>query len=121
MMLLINSIIDFLQLKAHYTIKLQNTLRSGARAEYYSEHSDSGKLRKHCIVIATKGIENDARSFETLLAHEFVHAWQAEYKPNSAVHGKVFQNTARELQDYLIGSGFENIGDLYLKGVDELN
>ena len=117
----INLIIEILELKVGYTITLQNKIMSGSRAEYCSEHSDSGRLRKHCIVIATKGIEDDARNLETLIAHEFIHAWQAEYKPNSAVHGKVFQRKAEYLYDALMGAGIENISPLYIKSVDKLN
>ena len=121
MMFLINTVIEYLNIQRPWMLKIQPYIKAGYRAEYYSEINAKGKIRKHVIVVSQDDLENDGRNLDTLIAHEFIHAWQAEYKPYSSIHGKNFQTKAAELEDYLQGAGFENVKGIYLENIDEKN
>lgn len=107
---LIAKTIRFLQLQKPYKIVIKPKLKGGARAEYYAMMR-KGKLVSHLIRINMSGMEYDLRDLDTLIVHEFIHAWQEE-NGLTEIHGPGFQQLARELGQVL---GLENI---YLKGVD---
>jgi predicted SprT family Zn-dependent metalloprotease len=52
------------------------------------------------------------RDFNTLLAHELIHAWQEENR-KAETHGKHFKKLAKQLESQF---GFTEI---YIKGIDE--
>jgi hypothetical protein len=76
------------------------------------------KIIKHIIKISYNQL-NEERNFETVLAHEFVHAWQAEYKPFKKVaHNKTFVNRAKELETFLSIQGFK-VKDIFNPDIDK--
>ncbi len=54
----------------------------------------------------------------SVIAHEFVHAWQTEKHPKSKEHGRTFQRKATQLRAALKILGF-NLAPLYLPDTDK--
>ena len=70
--------IKFLGLKKPVNLRIITRKNRWADAEYEPEYSDkTGKLKEHKITIFFK---NNTRDFDTLVAHELIHAWQEENK-----------------------------------------
>lgn len=86
--------IDYLGLKKPVTIRVLPKSNKWADAEYEAEYTEKGKLLEHIITIYTKGLQRD---FNTLVAHELIHAWQEENK-KSETHGKYFRKYARKME-----------------------
>ena len=107
---LIADTIRFLHLQKPYKIVIKPKLKGGNRAEYYGMYR-KGKLVSHLIRVSVSGLDEDIRDFNTLIVHEFIHAWQEE-KGITEIHGLEFQDKAKELGRVL---GMKNI---YLKGID---
>lgn len=109
---LIAKTIGFLRLQKPYKIVIKPKLKGGASAEYY-EMRRKGKLVSHLIRINVENMfASNARSLDSLIVHEFIHAWQAEYNIQEPDHGPQFQDTAAFL-GYML-----NIENIYLKGTD---
>lgn len=115
----VNTIIEFLEIKKPYRLIFKPTIKPKKALATHMAMSVSGKHIRHDINLSLSMFANpdETRTMESIIAHEFVHAWQAEYRPNSAVHGRVFQNKAKELEDYLVSKGFA-VSALYMKGID---
>lgn len=75
-----------------------------------------GDIKRHVINIA---ICEDGRNINTIIAHEFVHAWQAEHNPKSETHGKEFAKKARLLRKYLNRRGFDIQSEIFDKSIDK--
>ena len=102
--------IKFLGLKKPINLRIITKRNRSADAEYEPEYSDiTGKLICHKITIYFK---DNCRDFETLLAHELIHAWQEEHK-KTEIHGKFFRKYARKME-----AAF-NLREIYLPDVDE--
>ena len=86
--------IDYLELKKPVTIRILPKSNKWADAEYEAEYSEKGKLLEHIITVYTK---NAQRDFETLIAHELIHAWQEE-KKLTETHGPAFIKYARKME-----------------------
>lgn len=86
--------IDYLGLKKPITIRIVPKGNKLADAEYEAEYTEKGKLLEHIITVYTKGLQ---RNFETLIAHELIHAWQEENK-KSETHGPAFIKYARKME-----------------------
>lgn len=109
---LIAQTIRLLQLQKPYKIVIKPKLKGGASAEYY-EMRRKGKLVSHLIRINVENMFADnARSFESLIVHEFIHAWQVEKGIIEADHGPEFQNMAE-----ILGKNLK-IKHIYLKDTD---
>lgn len=109
---LIAACIAFLNIKCPVDIRLKSNLAkkySNCRALYYS-WTKHDKPIKHIIQVQ---LSDDSRNLDTIIAHEFVHAWQAEYRPKSKVHGKSFQDMALNLRGFLCAEGFDISDDIY--------
>lgn len=66
-------------------------------AEYWPKFTNRGNVKRHIIrVYVTDDLEFN-RDFQTLLAHELIHAWQAENNI-SDIHGQLFQEWACRLE-----------------------
>ena len=100
--------IKFLGLKKPVNLRIVTRLNRFADAEYEPIYSDSGKLEEHEITVYFK---NNARDFETLVAHELIHAWQEEHK-KSETHGKFFIKYARKMEKEF------NLNEIYIEKVD---
>jgi hypothetical protein len=100
--------IDYLKLKKPVTIRIIPRKNSECDAEYESEYSERGKLCEHIITVYTK---NPTRDFETLIAHELIHAWQEENKARET-HGPAFIKYARRIErDF-------GLREVYIPGTD---
>lgn len=96
--------IRYLNLKKPVTIRVLPKSNKWADADYEAEYSERGKLLEHIITIYTKGLQRD---FNTLIAHELIHAWQEE-KKLSETHGPAFIKYARKMEKDF---GLQNIYD----------
>ena len=102
--------IKFLGLKKPVNLKIITRKNRWADAEYEPEYSEkTGKLKEHKITIFFK---DNCRDFETLLAHELIHAWQEENK-KSETHGEFFIKYAKKMEKEF------NLKEIYIDGVDE--
>lgn len=102
--------IKYLGLKKPVNLRIITRKNRWADAEYEPEYSDkTGKLKEHNITIYFK---DNTRDFETLIAHELIHAWQEENK-KAETHGKFFIKYARKMEKDF------NLKEIYIDGVDE--
>jgi hypothetical protein len=109
-MLILNELTEALGLKLPITLVVRTRRNKTCDAYYLPIHSDrTAKLIGHKIVIYTKDVTRD---FNTLLAHELIHAWQEENR-KAETHGKHFKKLAKQLESQF---GFTEI---YIKGIDE--
>ena len=107
---ILNTLIKHLGLKKPVAVTIKTKKGKDCDALYVPRYSDrTAKLIGHKIVIYTVGT---TRSFETLLAHELIHAKQEEMRLTE-IHGDFFQQTALEVE-----SSF-GIEDIYLDDTDE--
>lgn len=106
---LIRQTIGFLQIEKPYKIVLKPRLKGNA-AEYY-QMVRQGKLVSHLIRVSVDNLHTDSRCLNTLIVHEFIHAWQAENNI-SEIHGREFRKQAKALGNVL------NLDNIYIKGVD---
>lgn len=102
--------IKFLGLKKPVNLRIITKRNRWADAEYEPEYSDkTGKLREHNITIYFK---DNTRDFETLIAHELIHAWQEENRAYET-HGPAFIKYARKMEKHF------GLHEIYLPDVDE--
>jgi hypothetical protein len=106
----LNDYINFLGLKKPVVLRIKTRKnKHDYDALYESHYSDrTGKLLEHRITIFTQDAHRD---FDTLLAHELIHAWQEE-NSKAEIHGKHFRKYAKRMTEHF---GLQNI---YIKGVD---
>lgn len=110
-MQLLNDLIQALGLQKPVTITIKTRAGKDFDAYYMPDYSDrTGELKGHRITIYTV---DSTRSFETLLAHELIHAKQEEQRKEE-FHGKYFIKLAATLEQQ-----FPDIKDIYLKKVDK--
>lgn len=116
---LIHDCIHFLDLSRKYEIILKDKTKKTHTAKYEALYNDHGKLVKHLITIYVGNIFKTPgeRNIETLLAHEFVHAWQEEFGKED-IHGDSFIEMAGQLQNWLLELGYDNIGPIYCPETD---
>lgn len=107
---LIRQTIGFLELRKPYKIVLKPSLKGNA-AEYY-QMMRKGRLVSHLIRVSINNLETDSRDLNTLIVHEFIHAWQAENNI-SEIHGREFRKMAKTLGNVL------NLENIYIKGIDK--
>lgn len=101
--------IKFLGLKKPVNLRIVTRKNRFADAEYEPEFSDkTGKLKEHKITIFLK---DNSRDFETLLAHELIHAWQEENK-KTETHGEFFIKYAKKMEKEF------SLTEIYLPDVD---
>lgn len=115
---LINDCREYLNIRANVEVKFRSKFprnMNGARG-FHNAWIRNKKVVRHVIQVL---LETDARNAETIIAHEFVHAWQSECAPNSATHGKRFADTAQKLRLYLLGKGFNIQNDIYCEKTDK--
>lgn len=103
-------LIDFLGLKKPVTIRVLPKHKKSTDAIYESEYNSKGKLCGHRITVYAK---DTYRDFDTLIAHELIHAWQEE-KGLTEIHGKRFRKMAAKMQ-----SQFPQFHELYIPEVDK--
>lgn len=109
-MILLNDLIQTLGLTKPVTLTIKTRKGKDCDAYYLPLYSDrTGKLIGHKITIYTK---KTTRDFETLLAHELIHAWQEEQKKQE-IHGKHFRKIAEQLELEF------GLTEIFIKGIDK--
>lgn len=109
-MKLLHDLIRALDIKLPVNLMINTRTNKTCDGFYLPDHSDrTGKLKGHRITIY---VGNPSRDFETLLAHELIHAWQEENNKYET-HGKHFKRIAKKLESEF------NLTNIYLKGIDE--
>lgn len=108
---LITEVIGFLRLQKPYRITLKPRVYKDNRAVYWGVYR-KGVLVRHNIQIGLVGIDTDQRNLETLITHEFIHAWQEE-NGIKEIHGKEFIKKSLQIEK-LFG-----IPNIYLKEFDK--
>jgi hypothetical protein len=102
--------IEYLDLKKPVVLKVNTRSHKAMDGCYVPRYSDkTGKLTEHRITIYTK---DTYRDFDTLVAHELIHAWQEENK-KTEIHGKYFKALAKDMGEYF------GLQEVYIKGVDK--
>lgn len=106
---LLNTLIEYLEITKPVTLTIKTRKNKDADAFYLPHYSDrTAKLIGHRITIYTV---DTSRDFDTLLAHELIHAKQEEMRV-AEIHGPVFTTLAADLEHHF---GFEEI---YIHDVD---
>ena len=101
--------IQYLKLKRPVQLTVINHASKSCDAEYETEYYDNGKIARHLITIYNNPYSRD---FNTLVAHELIHAWQAENNKDE-IHGPYFVRLARKMETKF------NLREVYLPGIDE--
>src|SRR5574343_480785 len=116
---LIRDCIKVLGLKAPVDIRILSSMPNRyktAKGLQYSWVDNNQKIKRHVIYIS---LDTDARSFNTIVVHELIHAWQAEYRGiDSPAHDKSFQNVALTMLGYLVSEGYDIQDTIYDRTVD---
>ena len=89
----------FLELKKVFEIRIKSKSHSWA-AGFCEQHTRKGVIIKHVITLYIPQIEKSEFDLYAVIAHEFIHAWQAETLKDYQYHGLEFQAKAREITDY---------------------
>lgn len=117
---LIRDCVQYLDITSAYSIRLE----SGSDLDcvgYCETVCANGFIIRHDIVIFLEGLEYDQRNIETLVAHEFIHAWQFENNIHSGKHHcKKFVKMANRLEAHLKLLGYP-IENTYIKAVDSMS
>lgn len=107
----LNDYIKFLGLQKPVVVRIKTRKNKNdydaLYESFYSERTE--KLLEHRITIYT---QESSRSFEVLLAHELIHAWQEE-NSKAEIHGRHFKKWAKKMNEYF---GLQNV---YIRGVDK--
>lgn len=101
--------VDILGISRPYSVKIISKTKKDTEAEYIARYSEKHKRLTHDIRVY---LGENTRPLESLIAHEFIHAWQEE-KGLTEIHGKYFRKIARELEEAF------NLPDIYIKGIDK--
>jgi SprT-like family len=94
---LLFSICQYLKLKKPVDIQFRFCKTSEYDAEYWPKMRDNGKVKRHIIRFYVCSDLDFDREFNTLLAHELIHAYQAE-RGLTEIHGKHFKRLAKKLE-----------------------
>jgi hypothetical protein len=94
-MKILQALIDHMGITLPVTVTIKTRKGKDCDAFYLGHYSDrTGKLIGHKITIYTIGA---TRPFETLLAHELIHAKQEEHKIEEW-HGEMFKAWASDIE-----------------------
>lgn len=101
--------IQYLKLKKPVQLTVVNRQHKSADAEYETDYRDNGQINCHLITIWNNP---HSRDFNTLVAHELIHAWQAENNKDE-IHGPYFVKLAKKMETKF------GLREVYLPGIDE--
>ena len=106
----LHTFIKFLGLTKPVVVRVNTRKNKHFDALYLARYSEkTAKLLEHKITIH---VGDNARAFDTLLAHELIHAWQEE-NGKTEIHGKHFKRLAKAMGEHF------GIEEIYLKGTDK--
>ena len=117
MLELLNICQEYLELDYPMDIRIKTRTKKSCDAKYNAMLDCNNKLVNHRITIYLGNLENNSRTFDELLAHELIHAWQQEFHVDD-IHGKPFQDCAEGLQECLQGFGFD-VHNIYMESLDK--
>lgn len=112
---LLDTCVRFLHIKGRIHITFTDKKNNYAVADHIGLWK--GKKLEHHINFYNRNARIDSRSVDTLLAHELIHAWQAENNKGIVSHGADFQLKAHFLTGFLKGNGF-HVGTIYNPEID---
>lgn len=104
----LNDYIEFLGLTLPVELTVKTKMNKKCDGQYLPKFDRKGKLSSHKITIFSLGITRD---FNTLLAHELIHAKQEEMKQEE-IHGKIFRKFAKLMEEEF------SLEDIYIDGID---
>jgi hypothetical protein len=105
----LNQFCEYLELELPVEVRVKQKHNRKCDAYYLPKFNRVGKLRGHLIVIFTI---NTGRDFDTLLAHELLHAKQEEMGLTE-IHGKRFREWAENME-----SDFK-LSEIYIAKLDK--
>lgn len=110
--------VEYLKIEKPYIIRL-NSRHKKTLQGYYTAEIRGKKLIQHRIMLYLPTIAEQNSNIESVISHEFVHAWQQEkgILNEKNFHDNKFQRKALELQHYLRAHGF-SLFNLYDPKVD---
>ena len=117
MLELLNVCQEYLELEYPIDIRIKTRSKKSCDAKYNAMLSSDNQLVHHRITIYLGNLGYNSRTFDELLAHELIHAWQQE-NHYLDVHGKSFQFCAEGLQECLQSFGFD-VHNLYMPDLDK--
>lgn len=94
-----DGVAKYLELRKPYEIRIKSKSHSWA-AGFCEQHTRKGRIVKHVITIYIPQCQASEYDFYSIIAHEFIHAWQAENDLLDEYHGAAFQNMATEITNY---------------------
>ena len=93
----IKNIGETLQLSEPVELRLRFQDNEETDAEYNPKFNKWGGIKRHIITVYISTEFELQRDIKTLIAHEMIHAWQAE-SDSSEIHGPVFKSWADILE-----------------------
>ncbi len=109
----------YLNISKPVRIELKDRIYRNYTGVSWTNYASDGSIKCHVIKVSLKRLFDDARGMNEIIAHEFVHVWQAEHKPiKKKYHTPSYIKKANSLRKFLNSSGF-NIGQLYYPNVDK--
>lgn len=94
---MLDDFVEVLKLKKPVDLQFRFCQSSDYDAEYWPKMRGNGKIKRHIIRFYVCADQSFERPFNTLLAHELIHAWQAENDVTD-IHGQLFQEWACKLE-----------------------
>jgi SprT-like family len=94
----IMEIAEYLGLQKPFDIRIKSKAHKWA-AGFCEQHTRKGKIIRHVITIYLPSIIASNYTLESVIAHELIHAWQAENGEliEGKYHGRVFQDIAADI------------------------
>lgn len=119
MIKLIQACTELLEIKSPVRIEFRDRIYKNSAGVHWAMVTDKNKVKYHVIKASLPQIADSMRNLETIIAHEFVHAWQAEYKPiKKKMHTITFARKAQYLQHSLKKLGFK-LNPIYMPDHDK--
>ena len=104
----LNDYIKFLGLTKPVVVRINSRSHKAWDGYYIARYNNKGKLAEHRITVY---LQDQNRDFDTILAHELIHAWQEE-NGESEFHGKHFKRIAKKMEKHF------NLTNVFIKGTD---
>jgi hypothetical protein len=121
----IGKIIDWMKLECPIKYEFRPNSHKWMRAYHQAQINSKGKIKHHKIVIYMGDFQDETRNLMTLICHELIHAWQAEYiqagkfENTIETHGLEFQFAAAFMKDWVNSQQITGIGKIYDPELDD--
>ena len=116
MLKLIDICTEYFELQAPMEFRIKTRTKKSCSAKYNAMLDCGNNLVSHRITVYLGNLSNDTRTFDELIAHEFIHAYQQENGIDE-IHGGDFPHVAQELAKFLHNMGF-NVHRIYIPEID---